>query len=291
LKLGNALHNGTALLKKSGIEDADDESKVLLCYVLNFTPAQLFANTDKILTPDESSALNVLVQRRLEGEPAAYIVQSREFYGIDIYVDPRVLIPRPETEILIEEAIKLAAKWVESDIGQILIVDVGTGSGAIAIALAKHIPNSYIFGVDTSAQAFEVAQFNVCRYGLQDRIKLIEGNLLQPLRHDVHIIVANLPYIADSEFYKLPDGVALYEPAIALKGGSRGTEIISELISQSREKLRTGGVILLEIGLDQEGEILSLINTAFPGAETSLIKDYSGINRVLRVSPRVLTNI
>lgn len=190
-----------------------------------------------------------------------------------------------------EEAVKLAQKWAQRNISPLLIADVGTGCGAIAIALAKHIPQAHIFGIDIRPEALEVAGLNVCRNELQDRIELINGDLLRVAIPDVHMVVANLPYIADAEIAALPAEIAKYEPQAAVRGGRNGTGLIGRLIEQSRGKVLPGGAVILEIGINQEAGLLARIGSIFQSADVSVVKDYSGINRIIKIEPRVLTNI
>jgi release factor glutamine methyltransferase len=289
--IADALHKYTSKLKQDGIDEAAGEAKVLLCYALNLNSAQLFSQVDRILTPSEITSFEILVDRRLKREPTAYITGHKEFFGLDIYVDDRVLIPRPETEVLIEEALKFGLAWSERNEKAPLIADIGTGSGAIAISLALNLPASHIYAVDISEKAMEVAAINVERYRLKDNITLIHGNLLEQISGKMALIVANLPYIAEPEASYLQAEIAKHEPGIALKGGVNGTEVIQSLVSQANDKVAAGGAILLEIGAGQEQEITRLIRDCMPGSEIELVKDLSGIARVIKIdmkgSPRL----
>jgi release factor glutamine methyltransferase len=236
--------------------------------------------------------LEGLADRRLRREPSAYITQNKEFYGLDLFVDRRVLIPRPETEILVEAAIEFARSWVADNKNDITIVDVGTGSGAIAIALATHVPGSIFHAVDISTAALEVAAINIERHGLENRVIPTQSDLLQQINCRVDIIAANLPYIPQSGMRLLQPEITEYEPEVALQGGVRGTEVIVRLLEQVPAIINQNGAVFLEIGEGQEGEIMPVIGRCLPGCGVTLIKDLAGINRVIKiVAKRLLTSI
>jgi len=270
----------TSLFKQQGIPDAADEARVLICHVLKVDSAGFFAMFDKHLTDAEQSALSALAERRVSGEPSAYIVGHREFYGIDLFVDNRVLIPRPETELLVEEVLEYSRG---KNAAPLYIADVGTGSGAIAIALALSLTNAAIFAIDISAAALEVAWRNVCRYGLQGRISLLKGNLLSLLPRPVDVVVANLPYIAEGDLQGLPVEVSCYEPDIALNGGGDGATVINRLLRQVRGKVNPGGIVLLEIGSGQQSKIFKMVKRVLPDSEIVLREDLAGIKRVVKI--------
>jgi release factor glutamine methyltransferase len=284
LNLAQALNQTTGKFRQNQLEEAHNEAVVLLCYLLKLNKASLYARPELELTEAQLAELDSLVERRLGGEPAAYIVKQKEFYGIDIYIDHRVLIPRPETEAIVEEAVKFARRnpgGKKESQKQIVIADVGTGSGAIAIALARQLPYSLIYAIDISRPALEVAALNVKRQSLMDRIVLLQGDLLQPVDAPLDIVVANLPYIASAIVPQLAREIALHEPRIALDGGLQGTSLFSDLIGQVKQKLNPGGVLLMEIGKGQDRDVASMIRRAFPGAKVSFIRDLQGINRVI----------
>jgi release factor glutamine methyltransferase len=270
----------TSTFKEQGIADAADEARVLICNVLKISTAEFFAQPGRLLEDKEQSALAALAERRIKGEPAAYITGCKEFFGIDFNVDSRVLVPRPETELLVEAALEFCR---ERDGGRV-IADVGTGSGAIAVALALNLPGAFIYAVDISAGALEVAACNIARYGLQDRIKLLQGDLLAPLAVPADVIVANLPYIALDEMRHLPAEVSGHEPEIALSGGERGTEVIGRLLAQAKGRINPGGIVLLEIGIGQEDEIFKMVKRILPSAGVALQTDLAGIKRVVKVT-------
>ena len=287
MKLGQVLTNIARLFKQSKIKDPADEATCLLCHLLKCDKAKLYSQPEQRFTRDELIELEAMVRRRLQGEPAAYIVNQKEFYGISLYVDPRVLIPRPETEILVEETIKLAQQQlrVMTDLSEkISIADVGTGSGAIAIAIAKGLPQPIIYGIDVSAEAMKVAALNIERHNLNERIVLMHGNLLTPVTAPLDIVVANLPYIKTAEIPSLSHESSMYEPHIALDGGLQGISVIGELLRQAKQKIKPGGAILLEIGQGQGRSVLPLIKDIFPQAIVTIIEDLGGIDRVIKAN-------
>ncbi|MCX6001255.1 MAG: peptide chain release factor N(5)-glutamine methyltransferase [Chloroflexi bacterium] len=289
---GQWLRKYTSIFQQAGIEEAGDEARVLLCHALKLNKAGLFAQPERIMAADEIALLEGLAERRLRREPAAYIVQNKEFYDLDLFVDPRVLIPRPETEILVEEAVKFGRAWIERNKKTISIADVGTGCGAIAIALALHLPGSLVYAVDISAAALEVAALNIEKYKISDRVIMVQGDLLQQINAGVDIITANLPYIPQNGMRLLQPEIANYEPEEALQGGENGIEVIGRLLEQVPGKINRNGAVFLEIGEGQEEEIIPVISRCLPGPKVTLIKDLAGINRVIKIeAKRLLTNI
>jgi release factor glutamine methyltransferase len=280
---GEALRKYTSILKQYGLDEAEEDARVLLCHVLGLTTAQLFAQSDRVLSAKEASLFEEFINKRLDKVPAAYLVKSRGFYGLDFYVDSRVLIPRPETEVLVDGAIKFSHQWQRQKRGTIRIADVGTGSGAIAIALASNINDSIIYAVDISSAALQVAAMNIKTHKMENRVKLVQGHLLQQITEKLDLVVANLPYIKKSELAALPEEISKYEPESALNGGKYGTELIGELLTQVAGKVNEGAEVLLEIGIGQEEEIGRIAAANSPGARINLIKDLSGINRVLKI--------
>ena len=280
---GEALRKYTSILKQAGIDEASDEAGLLLCHVLKLSKAEIFAQPERILTGSELTLVEGLTARRLRHEPSAYITGHREFYGLDLSVDSRALIPRPETEILVEAAIQFWRYWVARNYRRMLAADIGTGSGAIAIALAAHVPDLLVYAVDISPGALEVAASNVRRHGLEDRITLVEGNLLEQINQKMDLIVANLPYISAEGMLRLQPEIAGYEPDVALQGGVDGTEVIKRLLEQVPAKINRNGAVFIEIGEGQEDDITPIIGRCLPGCVITLIKDLAGINRVIKI--------
>jgi release factor glutamine methyltransferase len=223
------------------------------------------------------------LQRRINHEPTAYITGHKEFFGINLIVTPNTIIPRPDTEILVEKAIELAnTKLPES----CLIADIGTGCGAIAIALAKHLPKAKIYATDISIPALEVANSNCQHHGVSERVVLLHGDVLEPLSEPVHLIVSNLPYIKESELSTMPPEIAMYEPQIAFAGGKDGLRLVEKLLSQVKEKLLKDGAVLIEIGYDQGVAVSELARKYFSEAQVNVVADLSGLDRLVCLLPK-----
>jgi release factor glutamine methyltransferase len=271
-----ALREAIGALTSGGIEEARLESELLLRHVLGCSKAELYIRLEDTLPSAQSERLNQLIQRRLNHEPTAYITGHKEFFGMDFCVNYSTLIPRPETEILVEKALELA-----SNIPFETIADVGTGCGAIAIALAVHLPQAEVYATDISAPALEIAALNCQRHSVANRVHLVQADLLGQVTKPIDLIVANLPYVSDPEIIHLSAEVRLFEPPLALAGGPDGLRQITRLLAQARDKLRRGGAILLEIGQSQNKAVVNLINRYFPGAAVKITPDLSGQDRVI----------
>ena len=289
---GQWLSKYTTIFQQAGIAEAAGEAVVLLGHVLELGRADIYSRPERIITEGELMLLEGVAERRLKRESSAYILKRKEFFGLDIFVDRRVLIPRPETEVLVEAAIEFARSYVEDNKRVITIVDVGTGSGAIAIALALHVPCSLIYAADVSAAALEMAAVNIARYKLGERVIPVQSDLLQQINTGADIITANLPYIPQSGMRLLQPEIADYEPNLALEGGVRGTEVIARLLGQAPGKIKPGGAVFLEIGEGQEDDIMPVISRCLPGSDVTLIKDLAAIQRVIKIeAKRLLTTI
>lgn len=280
--LREALQSATQTLRKAGIDDASVEAELLLGHILGMSKTQLYTEPERSLTSVETEHLYHLVQRRLDHEPAAYILGHCEFYGIDFCIDCHTFIPRPETELLVEKAVELAQR-ISQPGKRITIADVGTGCGAIAISLALALPQAKIYATDISASALQVAGMNCRRHAVSSQVELLQGNLLEPLSQPVDMIVANLPYIKSCEFRDLSPEVRNFEPTTALAGGEDGLDKIQQILEQMPGKLNYGGCFLLEIGQGQGRVVTSLIKSYFPQASIELISDLGGIERVVKV--------
>jgi len=280
--LREALQSVTQTLRRAGIADASVEAGLLLGHILGMSKTQLYIEPERSLTSVEIKHLRRLVQRRLDHEPAAYILGNCEFYGIDFCIDCHTFIPRPETELLVEKAVELARRIPYPE-KRITIADVGTGCGAIAISLALALPQAKIYATDISASALQVAEMNCRRHAVSSQVELLQGNLLEPLSQPVDMIVANLPYIKSCEFKDLSPEVRNFEPTTALAGGEDGLGKIQQILEQMPGKLNYGGCFLLEIGQGQGRMVTSLIKSYFPQASIELISDLGGIERVVKV--------
>jgi release factor glutamine methyltransferase len=307
MQLRMALAQAAAVLENAGIEESRLDAEVLLAHALGITRSQLHAHPQSQLSSAELAHYRQLIERRARREPVAYIVGHQEFYGLDLFVDNRVLIPRPETELLVEKAIEISQRQ-SVDSGQLVIADVGTGSGAIAVSLAVHLPEILVYATDASLEALEVAARNCRRHGVENRVRLLQGHLLEPLPEPVDLIAANLPYVSQAELAQLPPEISRYEPREALDGGPDGLDHIRRLlalrpfgyalrraqdtaqdrqaqdVAQAGGYLKSGGVILLEIGTTQGPAVVALAKRHFPAARVEVAKDYAGLDRVVIVS-------
>jgi len=269
--LNQALSHARGILTANNIEDAPLECELLLRHTLKLSRVQLYLDVNNELNPKQEETFWGLIKRRLNGEPTAYITGHREFYGVDFYVDPSVLIPRPESELLIEKALTIAQNHTIAT-----IAEIGTGCGAIAISLALNLPQAKIYATDISTPALKVALFNCQKHGVVNRICLLQGNMLDPLPEPVDLIISNLPYVRQLE---LPNS-ANFEPLLALDGGLDGLEKIRQLCCQLSDKLHPEGYLLLEIGQGQGKAITTFLHSLFPSAKIEVAPDLSGIDRV-----------
>ncbi len=285
MTLRKALQSITRTLSDATIDNARVEAELLVGHVLSMSRTQLYTAPERELTPAETEHLAGLVRRRLDREPTPYILGHCRFYGTEVHVDERALIPRPETELLVEKAVEIAGRLHDPG-RQISIADIGTGCGAIAVSLALALPEAGIYATDISAPALEVARKNCRRYGVDDRVRLLAGNLLEPLPHPVDMIVANLPYVRSADLAALSREIRDFEPTMALDGGEDGLDIIREMLEQVPSKLNDRGCMLLEIGAGQAGAVTSLVDAHFPHADVELVPDLAGIPRVVTVVPR-----
>ena len=276
MTLEQLLRTSRELLAKHRIDDAAFEAEVLLRHALNISRSQLIVESCHEVSLDENERYRGIVTRRLTGEPTAYITGHREFFGLDFEVDRRVLIPRPETELLVEKTIQIAG---DSDVS---IADIGTGSSAIAVSLAVSLPQAVIYATDLSQDALDVASSNCRKHGVENRINLLAGDLLEPLPKPMDILVANLPYVKKGIVCDI--NTAGHEPSIALDGGIDGLDQIRRLCSQLPGKLNNRGTVLLEIGYDQSDAVISFLNGCFPYARTELFRDLSGLPRMVTLS-------
>jgi len=282
--LREALQSVAQTLRKAGISDALVEAELLLGHVLGISKTQLYMEPERGLASAEIKRLWNLVQRRIGHEPTAYILGHCEFYGTDFHVDRRTLIPRPETELLVEKAVELAQRIFDPG-KQITIADIGTGCGAIAVSLALTLPQSKIYATDISASALQVAEINCQRHAVSSHVTLLQGNLLEPLPQPVDMVIANLPYIKNYEFKDLSPEIRNFEPTIALDGGEDGLDKIQQMLEQMPGKLNYRACFLLEIGQGQGEMVTSLINSHFPQAGIELTPDLGGIERVVTAIP------
>ena len=258
-------------------DTAQLDAEVLMMYLQGYGRAQLYSRLDEPVDDETGTRFKELVDRRAQGEPVAYITSHREFMALDFYVDRRVLIPRPETELLLEYTInKLRDKGWNGE--EIPLVDVGTGSGVIAVYLALRYPRARVYATDISPDALDVARLNARRFEVEDRISFLQGNLLEPMPEAVKVLVSNPPYTILAQ---VEPNVARYEPNVALDGGPKGLAIYRELLGQARSRLVRPGLIALEIGSEQANDVSNLGRFFFPGCQIDVYKDYAGLDRVV----------
>jgi release factor glutamine methyltransferase len=273
------LEQAAIQLRNERIESPRLDGELLLAHVLKVNRAALFTWSDRRLTPKELTRYRSLLTRRAAREPLAYLVGHREFFGLDFAVGPGVLIPRPETELLVEQALRLARRLTAPP----RIVDVGAGSGAIAVTLAVHLPQAAVCAVDDSGEALDVVAENARRHGVVDRIQCIQGDLLAPLSGPVDLITANLPYVTTEEWMGLPPEIRDHEPRTALDGGPDGLALIGRLLATANAHLGPGGAMLLEIGASQGPAVTALARQRFSPAAVHLYQDYAGLDRLVIV--------
>ncbi len=284
MDLRQSLDAAIAQLEANDVGSPRLNAEVLLMFTLGVDRAYLYAHPDRELTPEEISRYNDALAQRSQGVPSQYITGHQEFWGLDLIVTPAVLIPRPETEHIVETVLDLLHR---ERLDRPSIVDVGTGSGCIALALAHELPNADIHAVDVSPAALDIARANAARLELTGRVTFAESDLLSVFSHRSEInnqkllfdfIVSNPPYVGECEADKVQREVKKFEPKIAVFGGYEGFDIIRRLIPQAHALLKPGGWLLMEIGYTQESAVRALLES-WP--EVRSIPDLQGIPRVI----------
>ena len=273
--VGRALQDASIHLRTVS-ETPRVEAEILLIHVLDVSRSKLLTHPEKSLSSDQLARFEALVGERVTGYPLPHLTGRIEFYGLEIEVTPEVLIPRPETEMLVDLALARRPRSV---------IDVGTGSGCIAVALAKELPDVEVYAIDISPAALAVGQRNAERHGVDDRVQFIISDLLDRRPSPVDLIVSNPPYVSADEWAALPPTIRHHEPRLALEGGSDGLDLIRRLLSQSQGLLEPGGALLIEIGANQAEEAREIAKTVFPkqGAVVRIHPDLAGRDRVLEV--------
>lgn len=264
-----------AALTKDSYESPGETSLILLQHALNRPKSWILSHDDYGLNPHENHTLQTGLTQLLQGVPLPYVLGYWDFYGRTFQITPNVLIPRPETELLVDHALQHASLFQQP-----LVIDVGTGSGAIAISLAADLPGATVFGSDLSLPALQVAQVNAQRI-CPSKVSFVQADLLTPFSTQFDLICANLPYIPQQELEHLP--VSQTEPRLALDGGESGLDVINALLTQAQTRLSPSGVILLEIHASLGAETLAAAQTAFPNALSRLIPDLAGRDRIVLI--------
>jgi release factor glutamine methyltransferase len=280
----NLLQWATSTLKDHRIGNPRLNAELLLAHSLNLNREELYLRLHRELKEGEKGALERLIQRRISGEPLQYILGQQEFWSINFKVDPRVLIPRPETELLVEQSLWILSEKIFEQNPSLL--EIGTGSGAVAIALAKEVTHVFLVATDISREALVLAKENAKSAGVGDRIRFVIGDLLGPFQPSKEtrafdLILSNPPYIVRSEIGSLAKEVRNYEPVIALDGGKDGLEFYRRLVSQAPSCLREGGWLLLEVGQGQAERVAEQIQKSGTFLEPQILLDLAGIERVV----------
>ncbi|PKN51204.1 MAG: peptide chain release factor N(5)-glutamine methyltransferase [Deltaproteobacteria bacterium HGW-Deltaproteobacteria-13] len=278
------LNESTKALEAAQIPSARLDAEVLLAFCLGCDRLEFLKNPERRLDPAQRAAFDKLISRRLRWEPVAYITGRKAFWTFTLEVSNDVLIPRPDTEVIVEEMLQIAKK---SDAARIKILEIGTGSGAIAIAVASEIPHASITATDISFAALNVARRNAESLGLQNQIDFRQGDLFEPVEGVFDIIASNPPYIGAQEYQELSDGVRSFEPREALFAGESGLEFYEKLIYQAQCHLEKNGWLLLEIGARQEKDVCRIMEASGFYDHIEMRRDYAGLPRVIRARRKV----
>ncbi|MCW1970792.1 MAG: peptide chain release factor N(5)-glutamine methyltransferase [Anaerolineae bacterium] len=290
-----ALRQAAAQFDASGVDSPAATARRLMAHMLKRPREWVIAHDDEVLSAAQLQQFQHLVARVVSREPLAYILGHREFYDLDLYVDARVLIPRPETEMLVELALEVLKQASSSDSAAPIALEIGTGSGAAAIAIAKHLPmpNQRVIATDVSADALAVARLNAERCDVTERITFYCGSLLQALPpglcQDVVVLVANLPYVTREEIEMLPPEIQAHEPRVALDGGEDGLDLVRELLRQI-DRHKTAGTgfqhlraAFFEVGASQGAACLQAARACLPMGNAKMLKDLAKLDRVLAI--------
>lgn len=275
-----ALLEGRRLLESIGSDEAPLESELLLMHAMHVDRVRLFQRLNDPLAPRVEQRFRRFLDRRAAHEPTAYIIGTREFFGLEFEVTRAALIPRPETEVLVQ----IAAEWSRRNRpgAPVTIADVGVGCGTIAVALATELPNARIIAIDTSKRALALALRNSERHGVAERIEFVHGSILAPLgQRKVDVIASNLPYVRTGDWQELPPEIRDYEPKSALDGGPDGLRLIRRLLKQAPDHLTPGGALFAEIGDAEGADATSAARRSFPDARIEVRPDLAGLDRVL----------
>jgi len=277
MPLKSALEQAVRYLEENAVGSPRRNAEMLMMFVLECDRAYLYAHPERELTAEEQGRYQEALDERARGVPAQYITGHQEFWGLDLIVSPAVLIPRPETEHVVETTLELARGALSPR-----IVDVGTGSGAIALALAHELPEAHIWAVDVSPAALEMARANAARLQLAGRVQFVEGDLLAAFDESERFdfVVSNPPYVGEQEQDKVQREVRKFEPHIAVFAGPEGLDTIRRLIPQAHARLDPGGWLLVEMGFTHEQRVRELL-PAGAWTEVRAVPDLQGIPRVM----------
>lgn len=270
-------------LKEKGVDAPRLCAELLVCHVLKKQRIQLYTEFDFVVPPAQLAALRDLVKRASEQEPVAYLVGKTEFYSMEFTVSPDCLIPRPETELLVQHGIE----FLRTREAPYRVLDLCTGSGCIAAAIAKNVPEAQVTATDICDDALNVAAQNIEKHKLAERVHLLSGDLFDPIVPQLDnghfdLIVSNPPYVTDAEMEELEPNVKDYEPVKALQGGPAGLDIIERIVARVTEFLVDNGALMLEIGYRQGPDVQGLLEQTGQFAESQIIKDGQGHDRVIK---------
>jgi release factor glutamine methyltransferase len=271
-------------LREKGIDSPRLSAEVLLAFQLKFERVELYLNFDKPLNEREVAAYRELIKRRLNREPLQYMTGIQEFWSLDFAVGPQVLIPRPETELLVEQVVSLRDDRRLTEGIDLRILDLGTGCGVLAVALAREFERASVWASDVSAEALAIAKINAKKHGVENRIEFLLSDMWQGMIDSslvFDVIVSNPPYIASDRISSLAPEVRDHEPRSALDGGEQGMHFIKEIIKEAPKYLDAGGWILLEMDPEQTAITMELMERNDDYVEKRRIKDYTGQYRVV----------
>lgn len=279
----------TGYFEERGVSEPRASAEILLAHTLGLSRLDLYLRHDQPLAPEELARFKALILRRRLGEPVAYLTGHKEFWSLDFLVTPATLIPRPETEVLVEEVIDVfrgRGQGLQTSVPSPqpkLAMDIGVGSGAVVVALAKELPELFWVAVDISVAALGLARENARRHGVAERIVFFQGDLLAGIRPRPRfsLTVANLPYVPRAEWEQLPGEIRDYEPPEALLGGEDGLDLIRPLSRQAHEFLQPGGWLALEVGAGQAERVAELLDETKAYDILKTVNDYQGIPRVV----------
>ncbi len=283
MNIRSILNQATAKLEQAGSSSARLDAEILLSTLLTVDRLELYRAPERSLEEEEIESFTTWIERRAAGEPVAYIVGKKEFWSLLFSVNEAVLIPRAETEILVEEALKAGASLGREDLH---ILEIGVGSGAVSVALGREFPQSRLVATDIAPGALAVAQQNASAHGIADRIDFRLGSLFDPVTETFDIIVANPPYISAADFAGLPHGVRGYEPRQALLAGPEGTECHRALAAGAHHHLKDGGCLLMEMGEGQRRTVEQLLTDTEVYDSIETRRDYGGMERVIKARKR-----
>jgi len=279
MTLGQSLRQAAHAIAALGSDEASLEAELLLMEATGLDRVHLYQRLDEEVAPEEAAVFQRYLERRLAHEPVPYIVGHKEFFGLEFEVAPCALIPRPETETLVE----LVIAYARGRGGPLTIADIGTGTGIIAVAVAWALPEARVIATDIAEESLALARRNAERHGVAGRMTFAQGDLLDALSEPVDVIAANLPYVKTADWEALPPEIREYEPRSGLDGGPDGLRLIERLLAEAPRWLRQRGALFEEIGDTQGPAAAEMARRYFPDAEVRVERDLAGRDRVLVV--------